>query len=283
MPPSRSRLGVCSWSLQPTSPDDLARKATAAGVLAVQLDLEPLRRGDWDADVTRQRLGGARVAVLSGMMSMAGEDYATLDTIRATGGLRPDATWPDNRAAARECALLARRLDLDLVSFHAGFLPHDAHDPERAVLLDRLREVVDVFADEGVHVALETGQESADTLLAVLDELDRPTAGVNFDPANMILYGMGEPVDALRALAPHVRQIHVKDARRTERPGTWGTEVPAGTGEVDWPSFFGVVRERLPGVDLVIEREAGEQRVEDVRVARDLVQRHGVFAQGAGR
>src|SRR6185436_20556563 len=90
---------------------------------------------------------------------------------------------------------------------------------------------------------------------------------------NMLLYDMGEPVAALLDLAHWVRQIHVKDARRTSQPGTWGTEVPVGTGEVDWARFFDVVAERRLAVDLLIEREAGDDRLGDIRRARALVER----------
>ena len=109
----------------------------------------------------------------------------------------------------------------------------------------------------------------------MLAELDRPDhAGVNFDPANMILYGMGDPVEALRALLPHVLQVHVKDATPTAEPGTWGAEVPAGTGAVDWPAFFAVLSGAGRPIDLMIEREAGGTRVADIATARELVQRH---------
>jgi sugar phosphate isomerase/epimerase len=185
--------------------------------------------------------------------------------------VRPTAHWPANLAAARANAALARELGIGLVSFHAGFLPDDPADPERGVLVERLRAVADAFAEQGAVVALETGQETAPTLLGVLTELERATVGVNFDPANMLLYDMGDPVAALDALSPWVRQIHVKDAVRTATPGAWGREVPAGTGEVDWRAFFGVVRARDLDVDLVIEREAGDDRVGDVRAARALL------------
>ncbi len=273
-----SQLGVCSWSLQPESVDDLLRKVGATGLGAVQLELEPLRSGAWDLATTRERLMGARVQTLSGMLSMAGEDYSSLESIRVTGGVRCDATWETNRAAAADCARIARELDLDLVSFHAGFLPHDPQDAESAVLLSRVGEVVDAFADEGVHVALETGQESAEVLSEFLLRLDRPTVGVNFDPANMLLYGMGDPVQALEHLAVFVRQVHLKDARRSELPEQWGQEVPLGAGEVDWPAFFAVLQARLPSVNLLIEREAGDDRVADVCTARDVALRHGGLA-----
>ena len=131
---------------------------------------------------------------------------------------------------------------LELVTFHAGFLPEEPDDPERAKLIGRLRTYCEVFADQGVRLGLETGQETAHTLAGVLADLDHPAVGVNFDPANMILYGMGDPVAALRTLRDHVRQIHVKDALPSSRTGEWGSEVRAGTGGVDWPAFFGVAR-----------------------------------------
>jgi len=267
------RIGVCSWSLRAGSPEELAGVAREAGVDGVQLALVPLARDEGLLARTQSALSDAGVAVLSGMLATAGEDYTTLDSIRRTGGLRPDARWEENLARARAVALAAERLGLTLVSFHAGFLPESPDSPERRALLDRLRAVVDVFAERGVEVALETGQERAEVLLAVLAELERPSCGVNFDPANMILYGTGDPVRAFERLAPLVLQIHVKDARASKRPGEWGEEVPAGDGEVDWHRFFEVYREKRLEVDLVIEREAGDDRAGDVARARDLVRR----------
>jgi L-ribulose-5-phosphate 3-epimerase len=262
------RLAVCSWSLQPTGPADLATKLADCGLNAVQLALDPLRTGEWDQAETVRTLADAGITVSSGMMVTKGEDYTTLDTIKVTGGVRPDETWPDNLAAAQANADLAQRLGIPLVTLHAGFLPHDPANPERARMLDRLAQIIDVFSQRDVRVAFETGQESADTLLGVLDEL--PGASVNFDPANMILYGMGDPVDSLRKLAPHVAQIHIKDANPTTTPGTWGSEEPAGTGAVDWDAFFGVYHSAGLTCDLVIEREAGDARVPDVRTAAAL-------------
>jgi sugar phosphate isomerase/epimerase len=243
------------------------------GLDAVQLALDPLRDGRWDPRETASRLRGDGVSILSGMMGAAGEDYSTLESIRRTGGVRPDSTWPANLEAARANADLAAELGVRLVTFHAGFLPHEPADRERAVMLDRLRRIAVVFASRGVGVAFETGQESADTLLDVLRDLGPGVAGVNFDPANMILYGMGDPIAALDALGPHVRQAHIKDALPAAAPGTWGAEVPAGTGAVDWPAFFATLRRRAPGVDLVIEREAGGRRIDDIRAAAELVRR----------
>jgi sugar phosphate isomerase/epimerase len=238
----------------------------------VQLALDPIREGHWVLEETIDCLSAGGVQLLSGMMAMRGEDYSTLESIRMTGGVVPDKHWSDNLAAVQRHARLAARCGVDLVTFHAGFIPH-VRDPRRATLLDRLRAVADCLAAEGVRVGLETGQERAETLLEVLDELQHPAVGINFDPANMLLYGMGDPVEALALLTSHVVQIHIKDAVQTERPGTWGTEVVVGQGQVDWAAFFDVVLSLEEPCDLVIEREAGPQRADDIRTASQLI--HG--------
>lgn len=268
-------VGICSWSLRPRSPEHLAAEVASCGIQGVQLALDPIRVGAWSLDATRLALAGAGLTILSGMMAMKGEDYSTLESIRRTGGVRPDGHWEANRAAAADNARIARELGLSLVTFHAGFVPHDARDPARRVMVERLTELCAIFAQEGVGVALETGQEDEATLRGLLADLGAIGArvGVNFDPANMILYAMGEPVRALRALSPHVRQVHVKDALPSRVPGQWGTETPAGDGAVDWRSFFDAVRALPAPIALVIEREGGEQRVADVRTAAALIAR----------
>ena len=158
----------------------------------------------------------------------------------------------------RKGVQLASSLGLVVVTTHAGFLPEDEDDPDHGKLVDRLRRIAGLFSTFGIRLGLETGQEDAATLTRFLQVLDRPHVGVNFDPANMILYDMDEPTEALAALIPHVLQFHVKDALRTTRPGTWGEEVVAGTGQVRWEDFFRLVREEAPDHALVIEREAGE-------------------------
>lgn len=215
----------------------------------------------------------AGIEIVSGMFGCVGEDYSTLDTIRMTGGIAPDATWEQNWKNIQVTASLARQLGLTLVTFHAGFLPHDPADPNFARLKQRLAQTADAFHSAGITLGLETGQETADVLSQFLTQLAKPNVGVNFDPANMLLYDKGNPIEALRQLAPWIRQVHIKDARRTKTPGTWGDEVVAGTGEVDWPAFFQALGEIGFQGNLCIEREAGSQRVEDIRTARELVER----------
>jgi sugar phosphate isomerase/epimerase len=267
------RLAVCSWSVQPSSPQELAARLEDIGIHRVQLALDPLRESPkvWDATEACFREKG--ISVVSGMFGCVGEDYSTLQSIRDTGGLAPDSTWEQNRRNIRATVPIARRLGLKLLAFHAGFLPHDESDPNFGKMLGRLSEVADVFADAGMNLGLETGQETAPVLLEVLQKLNKKNVGVNFDPANMILYDKGNPIEALRVLGGWVRQVHIKDAVRTKVPGTWGEEVPVGTGQVDWRAFVPTLNAHNSTCDLVIEREAGQQRVADIRFARQTLER----------
>ncbi len=211
-------------------------------------------------------------------MAPLGEDYSTLESIRETGGVRPDATWESNRAAAAENAAIAQRMGLSLVTMHAGCVPERLDDPLRRRMIARLREVAEIFGSHGVRVAFETGQDSAATMLGVLTELHDLGVGVNFDPANVLLYGSGDPIESMRALSGWIVQTHLKEARRSREVGAWGEEVRAGRGEVDWDAYFGVLASLESRVDVVIEREAGESRVEDVRAGAALARRY----MGAG-
>ena len=134
--------------------------------------------------------------------------------------------------------------------------------------VDRIDRIAGVFARDGIALGFETGQETAETLAAFLRMLGRKDVGVNFDPANMILYDKGEPLAALRTLGPWIRHCHLKDARRTRVPGAWGEEVAVGAGEVDWTAFLGTLDGLGFKGDLCIEREAGTQRAADIRAGR---------------
>ena len=96
-----SRIAVCSWSLQPSSPGELVERVRACGLDAVQLALEPLRSGSWNTEETGRLLGDAGIDIVSGMMQMKGEDYSTLESIRETGGVRPGEHWELNLLAVQ--------------------------------------------------------------------------------------------------------------------------------------------------------------------------------------
>ncbi len=266
------KLAVCSWSLQPETPQQLINRLKELEIPRVQIALDPIRAEPAIWGCFPELCAKAGIELVSGMFGTVGEDYTTMESIRLTGGLVPDATWEENWRNMPLLAALAKSMKLRLVTFHAGFLPHDEGDPIFAKLLERIRRVADVFGEKGIDLAFETGQEAAPTLLEFLQKLDCSNLGVNFDPANMILYAKGDPIEALRVLAPRLKQCHLKDANKTRQPGAWGEEVPLGAGQVDWRAFFRTLEEINYSGHLAIEREAGDQRMKDVQAARRFVE-----------
>lgn len=266
-------LGVCSWSLQPTSPQELIEKLEATGVKRVLLALDPLRENPkvWGRlPALAQKRG---IKLVAGMFGCVGEDYTTLESIRQTGGIVPDATWEQNWKNIQKTVKLAKKLGFKMVMFHAGFLPHEESDPAFAKMVDRLRKIAALFAKEKIKIAFETGQEPAATLRSFLQKLACKNVVVNFDPANMLLYNNGDPIAAMKLLGPWIQQIHLKDATVTLTPGTWGAEVVLGTGQVNWKAFFKTLEKIGFKGNLFIEREAGTQRVEDIRTAAQYVKK----------
>jgi len=198
------------------------------------------------------------------MIGFPQEDYSTLDTIKKTGGVVPDDAWEANKKIVVAGAKLSAELKSPVLTLHAGFL--DESDPVALKkYTDRVKFIVDTCGEAGVPVAFETGQETAADLAKFMPTV--PGAGVNFDPANMILYAKGDPVAAAKTLGPWIRHIHVKDALKTKTPGTWGTEVPWGDGEVNQAAFLGALEAAGYKGAFAIEREGGNDRPGDIALA----------------
>jgi sugar phosphate isomerase/epimerase len=218
---------------------------------------------------------GIRITCLFG--GFEGESYSDIPTVKRTVGLVPRETRAARTAELKEIANFARELSVDAVGVHIGFVPHDPADPDYRELLDLTRSVCDHCGRNSQALHLETGQEPADVLIRFLDDVGRDNLFVNFDPANMILYGAGQPLPALELLGARVRSVHCKDAKWSDRPGeTWGREVPLGDGDVNFAAFLATL-ERI-GYDgpLTIEREIPqepERQKAEIGRAIDLLER----------
>ena len=265
-------LGVCSWSFQKPL-DDVAAEMKKLGLKRIHLALQPFleggsRHGAAEGaaalDRVKARLASGEWKLSATMIGFPQEDYSTLDTIKKTGGVVPDDVWESNKDIVRAGAKLSAELKSPLLALHAGFL--DESDPVALKkYTERVKFIVDTCGEAGVPVAFETGQETAEDLAHFLSSM--PGVGVNFDPANMILYGKGDPVAAAKTLAPWIRHIHVKDAIKTKTPGTWGTEVPWGDGEVNQAAFLDALEAVGYKGAFAIEREGGDNRVADIALA----------------
>lgn len=266
-------LGVCSWSLQVKSIPELKGFLDQLGVNVVQIACGDPHHASWDEGDGMPAAALASGIVMTGaMLGFPGEDYTTPQTIKETGGFG-NPTLRTERIERLKWALhRTMALGLSDLSLHAGFLPAPG-DPGRAAILETLAEAGRLAATRGITLAFETGQETADLLRQTLDELGSPNLKVNFDPANMLLYDMGDPLRAVEILAPDIRSVHLKDARRPTVAGTWGEEVPLGQGEVNIREFVSVLQKNGYSGPLIIEREVGDQaaRLRDVALGLDYL------------
>ena len=259
-------IGVCSWSLQVRSIPELRGLLDQLGIEVVQIPCGDPHHASWqEGEDMPESACAAGLAMSSAMLGFAGEDYTTPQTIQATGGFGNPLTRTERLNHLRWALHRTRALGLTSLTLHAGFLPEPG-DPDRKPLLDTLGQVSALAAEQGVTVAFETGQETADLLRLTLEDLRCANLKVNFDPANMLLYDRGDPLRAVEILGADIHSVHVKDANRPTTPGAWGTEVPLGQGQVNIPRFLQTLRKVGYQGPLCIEREVGTQveRMRDV-------------------
>ncbi len=262
-------VSVCSWSFQ-KSIQEVADAMKAMDIGYVNLALLPALQAD--GEEYRKFIKKNDWTISATMINFPSEDYSTLDVIKATGGLAPDHAWEENKKLALGAIELTAELNVEYLCMHFGFIDHS--DPAYVKkFYDRTKVLADAAAAKGIKFLMETGQESAEELKHFLEEINHPALRVNFDPANMILYNKGVPVDAIQVLAPWIRHIHIKDATRTKVEGEWGAEVPWGTGEVGADSFLNALKGIGYKGALAIEREAGNDRFGDIKMAAEKLSR----------
>ncbi|QDT58201.1 Xylose isomerase-like TIM barrel [Stieleria bergensis] len=217
------------------------------------------QRDQATAEQLRAQLESMNVRCTAVFGGFDGESYADIPTVERTIGLVPEDTRESRLAEMRDISDFAKHLGCDTVALHLGFIPHD---PEASLF----KEVVAVTAQlcdhckaNGQYLHLETGQETAAGLMDFIAAVGRDNLKINFDPANMILYGTGQPIEALKAVAPHVRSVHCKDGTWSDQPGqTWGQEVALGEGDVDIRKYLQTLKEIGYEGPLTIEREIPE-------------------------
>jgi len=234
-----AELGISTIHLH--APDRDARSSEYAGQLANQLAQHAI-------EVTCLFAG------------FAGESYADIPTVERTVGLVNPETRDARVSELNSISDFGKLLDVPAVGLHLGFVPHDTHASSYSEVVNVTAEIADYCGENGQNLHLETGQETAEALLDFLRHVNRDNLFVNFDPANMILYGAGQPLPSLEMLGPYVRSVHCKDAKWSNEPGkTWGLEVPLGEGDVDMAAYLRTLDSIGYTGPLTIEREIPQE------------------------
>ena len=217
------------------------------------------------------------ITITTVFCGFAGESYADIPTVKETVGYVPEATREERVQKTFAISEFAKGLGVDAIAAHIGFIPEDHDDPLFQTMVETIQRIADYAAKNGQIFSLETGQESAEALLQFLKAVDRDNVKVNFDPANMILYGSGEPIEAIEVLKDYIVSVHAKDANWSDKPKeTFGVEMPLGEGQVDMKKFIEKLKEIGFDGYITIEREiSGDQQIEDIKkgvaLLRELV------------
>ena len=183
----------------------------------------------------------------------------------STIGLVP----PETRAARLEALKLgaefAQRVGVPSITAHVGFIPDNPADPVYAGLIVALKEIASDCAERGLEFWFETGQETPVTLLRTFEDMGAENLGVNLDPANLLLYGKANPVDALDVFGQYVRGVHAKDGEYPTNGRQLGVEKPLGQGRVGFPTLLAKLLDLGYTGALTIEREiSGPQQTADI-------------------
>ncbi|MGI9518794.1 MAG: sugar phosphate isomerase/epimerase family protein [Pirellulaceae bacterium] len=206
------------------------------------------------------RLDGLGIRLTAVFGGFEGESYADIPAVERTVGLVPAETRDQRLGEMMEISDFATHLGCDVVALHLGFVPHDTANADYTAIVETTRFLCNHCRSNGQHLHLETGQETADALIQFMDDVECDNLFVNFDPANMIMYGTGEPIEALKKIGARVRSVHCKDACWADQPGqTWGRETPLGEGDVGIRQYLETLRDLGYSGPLTIEREIAQE------------------------
>lgn len=185
-----------------------------------------------------------------------------------TCGIVPEDQRAKRVAELKKGADFAKMLNAPAIITHCGFIPETPLAPLYKETVDAITEVAGYCHDLGLGFWFESGQETPTTLLRTIQDVNLPNCGVNLDTANLILYGRGNPVDALDVIGPFVRNLHIKDGLFPTDGRSLGKEVPFGQGKADFPAIIKKLRELEFSGELIIEREiSGPEQIADIRHA----------------
>lgn len=166
----------------------------------------------------------------------------------------------------KRAADFAKRLGVPALHSHFGFIPENPNEPNYQGVVGALQDIGTHVKGNGQIVLMETGQETPITLLRAITDAGVGNLFVNLDCANLILYGKGNPVDALDVVGHLVRGTHAKDGLFPTNPKELGREVPIGEGKANFPKLIPRLKKLGYKGPLTIEREiSGPQQLADIK------------------
>lgn len=191
----------------------------------------------------------------------------------ATIGLVPPETRREGIERLKRGSDIAQWAAVPSVTTHVGFIPENPGDPNYPGVVAAVREVAEYCQGNRQEFWFETGQETPTTLLRMIQDVGTDNLGVNLDPANLLMYGKANPVDALDVIGRYVRGVHAKDGEYPTNGRELGVEKPLGEGRVNFPVLVRRLKELGYAGAITIEREvSGRTQIEGIAQARRILE-----------
>jgi len=269
-------LGVMTWVL--SDPFKAVELANAVGVKTMQLGCP---RDEYYEEKKKEEfkkfLKESGIKVTTVFCGYAGESYESMDATIETVGFRNPKFREERIKKTFQISDFAKELGVNVIAAHVGFIPEDRNDPVYKGMVEAVRKIADYCKKNGQYFALETGQETAEVLLQFIKDVGRDNIRVNFDPANMLFYGSGDPIEAIEVLKDYIIGVHCKDyklPKEGETP-TFENFVLFGEGDVGAERFIRKLKEIGYKGPLTIEREVRdpEQQKKDMIKIKETLEK----------
>ena len=161
-----------------------------------------------------------------------------------------------------------------------GYIPEVPSDSLYEPTVEAVREIASHCKGNGQMFLNETGQETPITLLRTIQDVGLDNVGVILDAANLVLYGKGNPLDALDVIGKYVRGVHAKGGFYPTDPRFIGKQVPAAQpSKVDWPRIIRRLKDLGYDGTVTIEPVTGEA-TQDQEIRSDKAYLEKLIAQG---
>lgn len=272
------RIGVMVELFRDTDVDEKLGELRSMGMESCQLVC-------WDQELMNERIAGKvnaaadrhKVDITAFWCGWEGPKVWDFYDGQLTLGLVPEAFRFERMKMLEKGIAFAAMIHVRDVVTHVGYMPENPYDPNYPGVLACLKALVKECKKNQQNFLFETGQETPVTLKRAIQDIEKETGkgniGINLDPANLIMYGKANPVDALDVFGEYVMGIHGKDGNYPTDGHMLGQEVPLGMGKVNYPAFVAKLKEIGYTGDITIEREiSGEEQKTDILMAKNLLE-----------
>jgi L-ribulose-5-phosphate 3-epimerase len=207
------------------------------------------------------------IEIFSVFMLFKGQIFNNKDGPETMGFVAPKYR-EERLKLALEFSDFVKEMGVKNIVCHVGFIPDDEEDPIYKTFLPVMKKVIEKCKENNQIFCFETGQELPSTLKRTIIDIGLDNVGINLDPANLILYGKANPLDAVEIFGEYVKSMHGKDGLWPNRDEYLGREVPIGEGMVNFPVLLRRLKNKGFNGPIIIEREiSGERQIEDIKKA----------------